>query len=314
LLCNRRDIPMTYKFAAIQPLASLEPLFAKLDKADYRARRILIRQYIRPAQSRFVYRYRSVLADPKEPTGIDGHSATTLRQIFLDNVLWLSSANDFNDPFDMVGKATAKATLTQRKDKFTRLVNIRAASESWKKRQKMIATLLSTSEEQLAEMMRNSIDTFRATTGICCFAGSARDILMWSHYASSHTGVCFQFERSRDFRTLSRAVTVDYVEDLPEVNWIINFEDGCKRMLLSKSKQWSYENENRIILEGQAHSHLRIAPEALRSVILGCNASKRLHHFVDTLVAKRALTGLPPVGVYAARRHPSRYALTIHQS
>jgi len=43
---------------------------------------------------------------------------------------------------------------------------------------------------------------------------------MWSHYATNHEGLCFQFELARDIETFSKALPVNYNDDYPVVNWI----------------------------------------------------------------------------------------------
>jgi hypothetical protein len=46
--------------------------------------------------------------------------------------------------------------------------------------------------------------------GVLCFSEKYDNILMWSHYAKSHTGLCVEFSRSQYLRF---ALKVQYVEE-----------------------------------------------------------------------------------------------------
>ena len=70
-------------------------------------------------------------------------------------------------------------------------------------------------------------------TGVCSFAGDPLNILMWSHYASNHRGVCLQFDVAKDPINLLLALPVEYSDEYPVVNWITAFE--IDKTLLRKS-------------------------------------------------------------------------------
>jgi len=98
---------------------------------------------------------------------------------------------------------------------------------------------------------------------ITCFSKRNDSILMWSHYANSHGGVCFEFEEDRPFfkdviytderpkinlyKAMSRILGYDFVNEK------ITYQD--KNLIESiltpffiKSKEWSYEEEVRCLL------------------------------------------------------------------
>ena len=98
---------------------------------------------------------------------------------------------------------------------------------------------------------------------ITCFSKRNDSILMWSHYANSHNGVCFEFEEDRPFFK-----DVIYSEERPKIdlykamtrilgydflNERITYQDkvlveSILTPFFIKSKEWSYEEEVRCLL------------------------------------------------------------------
>jgi hypothetical protein len=82
--------------------------------------------------------------------------------------------------------------------------------------------------------------------GILCLSSSWMSMLMWSHYAEQHKGICVGFKSGMDvFQT---ALHVDYVADFPIIR---RPEDDNKTMFektfFMKAECWKYENEWRIL-------------------------------------------------------------------
>jgi hypothetical protein len=138
--------------------------------------------------------------------------------------------------------------------------------------------------------------------------------LMWSHYANGHTGVCLQFSRKNPiFATAQKVV---YAEKLPRYR-IDAGEDEAQFMLQTKSDEWKYEQEYRLIARaGEAaedpanrllvtrKNYLALEREWLVSVIAGCRAPV---DEIRELVAKHA-PGLP---VKQAVKSPDSYRPSV---
>lgn len=72
-----------------------------------------------------------------------------------------------------------------------------------------------------------------------------KNILMWSHYGDSHKGLCLGFENMR------HTIPIDYTDDFPKIDFN-NKNDQEKilefmKIMTTKSSQWSYEKERRMI-------------------------------------------------------------------
>jgi len=114
---------------------------------------------------------------------------------------------------------------------------------------------------------------------------------MWSHYAESHTGVCFQFSNDDFF---GRALRVEYYERYPSLSLL---PDGptVLHAFLTKSHDWSYEDEYRIIAQERGEAvaaetlmtddgFITFPAESLRTVYLGCRMPEANRQIVKDLI------------------------------
>jgi hypothetical protein len=137
---------------------------------------------------------------------------------------------------------------------------------------------------------------------------------MWSHYGRDHTGICLQFEWARDVHCLSRAISIEYDDEYPVVNWIKNFRDSIGPALMRKHTRWKYENEYRISIDSEAGKYLDLRPEALTGIIIGCRTDWVVRAAVDSLLAERAVRGHPGVRLYYAHMSTTSYELEIRKT
>ncbi len=92
--------------------------------------------------------------------------------------------------------------------------------------------------------------------GVTCFSKKRNNILMWSHYADSHKGICIIFDEDKLKQSINsnyvdaKLEPITYSNDFPEIkinplatgNVYIRRENA----FLFKLKQWKYENEIRL--------------------------------------------------------------------
>lgn len=98
---------------------------------------------------------------------------------------------------------------------------------------------------------RDLISTF----SVCCFSKNMDNILMWSHYANSHRGVCLEWEVDEESSQLKGGLNeVIYEDELVTLNEVERSKDGYLNLnvsnngkfILQKLKDWEYEEELRI--------------------------------------------------------------------
>lgn len=199
----------------------------------------------------------------------------------------------------------------ERWSRFETLVREQAPHLGWRAIQAQVNVLIAQPENKLALTWQQSLSHIRQATGVYCFAGGGKSTLMWSHYGSEHTGVCLQFERIRDLNVLAHAVPVDYLPDLPILNFLNDFHGGIGKMLFTKYPCWEYEQESRIAIPEQARSYLPFAPVALRKLIFGCRAKAGFIDDVTALLSERAAVGYPAIDVFYTRQHGRKYRLVV---
>lgn len=93
--------------------------------------------------------------------------------------------------------------------------------------------------------------------GILCFCKTWTNPVVWGHYADSHTGLCLGFEVPSS--VLLKVKYVDsrlprpHVRKLPLDSWGVGYhkldETFMRKLLLTKSSHWQYEQEYRVFVE-----------------------------------------------------------------
>lgn len=280
--------------------AQLRTFFRVLGTANYYQTRKLLKQYA-SKYPRFLYKFRR-LQTPED--------VNRLREIVVRSELWLSSPKEFNDPFDMSVRFVFDATIEEKRTRFRKV--LKDEGKQFHEIERLLPELMrKAADTNLVGRLRKTVDE----TGVCSFAGDPRNILMWSHYASNHEGVCLLFEIARDPKTFLDALPVEYSVEYPIVNWIKDFDQGGPlRIVLRKHKGWEYEKERRIIKFKQANTHLNFLPAALRAVIAGCRVKEDTFEKLKTLSAERSAARMPPIAIYKCCRHENRYELVIAKS
>jgi hypothetical protein len=116
--------------------------------------------------------------------------------------------------------------------------------------------------------LRGSLKRF----GVLCLSTEGCDmILMFSHYANRHKGLCLQFEIDED-ETIGEVAPfngrdVEYHDNIPS----FNNSNQAHMTLLTKYMKWEYEREYRVLMSVNSHSD-RIRtykPGQLRGAIFG---------------------------------------------
>lgn len=228
----------------------------------------------------------------------------------------LNAPSTFNDPYEFNVNISLESTPEQRLQWFTQLVAQQAPTEPKERRAAIVNELMLRPDSEHIRRCQESLARIWQESGVICFAGDPRSLLMWSHYAENHKGICLQFERLRDFPVLGHAVHVDYEQELPKANWIVNFMEGVKEMLLTKHHGWKYEEECRITSIDNSDKYLRVRPDALRAIIFGCRVSDSGVAVIDELLKEREALGAPKLKRWFAqstRNLDSRRLISIHQ-
>ena len=117
-----------------------------------------------------------------------------------------------------------------------------------------------------------------------CLATDFKNRLMWSHYADSHKGFCVEYDFSQVNPDLTDnlPLPIIYSTQRPQIPWEAVFEHTPESMkkatnhiveaLLTKDEAWVYENEWRILIQGDSGKPLPMPP--ITCIYLGYNMNK----------------------------------------
>jgi len=246
------------------------------------------------------YKYRSLSGPSKE---------WTIR-ILTDNKLYFSNPKHFNDPFDCRPIYSLACTNDEYQSYITRLVNSREPSPEG--RRELLASFAKPGmrDKLVQNLEANQEASIMDAVGICSLSATPENVLMWSHYADEHRGICFQFNASAFRPFFGRAQPVTYQRMRPVCNRITNSDyDNLKAVLLTKATEWSYEQEWRIVDHDLPAGPRQFPPEDLLGVVLGYRITDSDELEIMNLIK----TYRPNVVVYKAAPHHTQFKVTLNQ-
>jgi hypothetical protein len=166
----------------------------------------------------------------------------------------------------------------------------------------------------------------------CCFCEKPDNILMWSHYADHHKGVCLSFKPIYEPMNEPELDGFEYITDylftvnseripLFKMKYSKNMPDCVKweetyydmryfDFLLTKSTCWKYEKEHRLILDDfSIDKKCNFKKEELEGIIFGLRISYYNAHRIHNII-KRNYKGIP-INFYKAEEVKNKYTMKI---
>jgi hypothetical protein len=244
-----------------------------------------------------LYRYRSM-------------ESLELEGIFNNRQIYLPRPIDFNAPFECRPRIIPLSRL-KRQFYLMQRAKILLPFASRNDRRQMVRKGMS--EPQLFE---KAYDQLLITTIIYCLSEKNDEILIWSHYADGHKGVCLEFDAFSDAAfsemiLFGDALKVYYSDTRPTINLldIGDKPEEYKNAFLTKSTHWGYEQEWRIIrVEHQGGFGPRhFQPEILTGVIFGAFIAKQDKQKILELIKNYPTK----INLYQSKINERRYQLDI---
>jgi hypothetical protein len=149
--------------------------------------------------------------------------------------------------------------------------------------------------------------------GCTCFSEVNDNILLWSHYADGHKGICLEFDTS--FPLFTKVKEVKYSQNFPSMDPIKMLFGSVEEMseewekpICTKYECWNYEKEWRVFHE-KPNMEFGYSVEALKSVYFGMSVN-----FTDLEIVCLTLLGQrKDIKFYKAYKDKSRYALSFEE-
>lgn len=180
-----------------------------------------------------IYRYQ-----PLRPDAID---------LIRTERLWFSDPSRFNDPFDFLpdfSNEPKRLVDQSREAAFWGDPSIRGGREAFfRDTQKQRDELI---RQKLLPCRKHFLKGLAGAFRVACFSEEKDNILMWSHYASYHTGICFGI-RPPQMRLApgknALCWSVDYRDERLPIE-----HPQKNEIALRKAKAWEYEKEWRVVM------------------------------------------------------------------
>lgn len=179
----------------------------------------------------------------------------------------------FNDPFECCYKVVYNGTDDQI---FAHFYKVAVNAEPLKpgRWRDMAAAAVENAKRGIFTAEGEGIRRMMSRFGVLCLTEKPDNLLMWSHYADEHRGLCVGFHPHGSPFELLYPVT--YVDEIPEIDFLSQDEDRHTKhfhaAICHKASCWSYEREwraiNGVLDEGmRARAMRRIGDHAYRQLI-----------------------------------------------
>ncbi len=247
----------------------------------------------------------------------------SVESILVQHKVYFASVLNLNDPFE--GLPTYRKPS---RDEVKQHLLRRGAKR--KNINKLLPRAITDIEHNM-RLMRSYDQSIAEQTGIFCVTPHRDNLLMWSHYADSHKGICIglDIKQPHDIE-FGVGYNVEYETDYPEICMLQRdlqmaaqksghtlitddeLEDLATKQFYTKSKEWQYEDELRFIrpkLNGGV-GLMSFNPLQIKEVIIGCRVSKEKRKEIVEIVSKHCQTA----AIYDASISKHKYELTFKQA
>jgi hypothetical protein len=204
--------------------------------------------------------------------------------------LWASKPGAFNDPFDCdldVAKGVTEA------DVIHAVTSLHGQRAEWPSQISQYVDSIMDGNGQFTPAERDriarEIDLLIANnknSGVICLSEVNDSILMWSHYACNHNGICIEFEGT-PYNTLGDpelATAIKYSPVYPDIDLgkMLVHRDGqtLDLMLRYKADCWSYEKEWRVFTDRGSMSSRLVG--RITKVIFGLRTPIQYRQVIQT--------------------------------
>jgi len=208
-----------------------------------------------------LYRYRHLHGDHLEWT----------KRIITDSVLYFASPLSFNDPFDCKIRYRSSLSRMQLKKKYAGFLKKNTPRLNRKMRRKETATYLaSINPDEFLKGNEGHIQEMVNKLGVLSLSATKSNILLWSHYAAGHTGICLKFRATSSTDFFGYSLPVKYSPNYPDIDMLETPpEDQVEAFLFTKAIDWKYEKEWRIVDHQGGPGDKKFPQEMLTEIIFG---------------------------------------------
>lgn len=221
------------------------------------------------------------------------------------------SPSQFNDPFDCLPSIKVPKSIDELRQK-QHLMVPRFAAAMPHLSEAFIADSLDqafkhATIDQITDVIAQTLQNTSHQMGVFSLAANIKNVLMWSHYASNHTGIAVRFDWRKQLRGgLMPLLKVRYEERRSTILGYFDDgfpDEGVAHAMRTKAEFWRYEQEWRSLVPGGARTIVDFDPTVVDGVVLGANCTVEHEAWIRDRVQDRDLP------IYRARPDPDTFDL-----
>ena len=223
-------------------------------------------------------------------------------KILIGKTLKFSDPVKFNDPFDCADELIC---LTKIEEFIHGYISRKHANKNRVEKRKLLNKLLR-NKAKVMSIFNDMINEQKENVRVSCFSKTESEILMWSHYANKHGGLCIGFEKV-GFKELTDVtlVEINYLEEFKPYDFQIDATEAIKGWLTTKSNKWKYEMEVRL-LNVQKRDIISFEPKLVKEVIFGLKVNKKI---INQTVRNLIKEGYNHTEFYAMEKEENHFRL-----
>lgn len=281
----------------------------------------------------YLYKYRPLYKGDKSNYEFNEHTLSILQK----GELYFSTPKEFNDPFDCwvpikyypITVEMVKSVLTDNTKRYIlereKLKNI-IKKEFNNNIVKYVENCNNNDLENKQYCVEDIKNRFISSYYISCFSKRNDKTLMWSHYSDCHNGICIGFKAHylKGVNALDLNLKVNSgLATIEKVNYrkdnhkppILSRTELTKEDLitgfLSKSKEWIYEEEYRVILSPQmTDSQIQyIDPKYIKEIYFGMRTSEEIIKSTINEIKNSNFLELELINFYKMRESKDRFSV-----
>lgn len=189
-----------------------------------------------------------------------------LNDIILKQSLKFSNPSEYNDPFDCHESLIKLDLMNLDLETF---IEKQYPNLSRNIKQGLVRNFNS-------KCLYKCLSEERKRIKITCFSLNYNNILMWSHYADKHSGICigFHFHPYLDNFVLT---PVKYIDEIPLIDGKVDAYEMIRYWLSIKSDCWVYEEEIRAFTNSKNNNSFELIhyeKNHIKEIIFGCKVSQ----------------------------------------
>jgi len=195
---------------------------------------------------------------------------TGINKILACKSLRFTNPIEFNDPFDCDEKLIS-LNIT---GKFLSDFISRHEPDKNREEKRRLLKEMSRDTNRFMSIFSAKLQKQKELFRVSCFSKTDKEILMWSHYAKKHSGICIGFQKSGfNGKPDSVVAEVKYLVEYKPFNYDTNNSEAIKGWLTTKSDKWIYEEEVRLI-NNKKKEIIFFNQDQVKEIIFGCKVEE----------------------------------------